>query len=92
MVALCAGVSFLDGFDILAISYVAPVIAKEWGLPQQAFGPMWEYAHDLGLKVYFRTDMLALTTPLEKYLVDRFGSLDTENPEFWHQLTAGSQG
>ena len=26
MVALCAGVSFLDGFDILAISYVAPVI------------------------------------------------------------------
>src|SRR5678816_2415566 len=25
---------------------------------QEAFGPMWEYAHDAGLAVYFRTDML----------------------------------
>ena len=56
---------------------------------QQAFGPMWEYAHDLGLKVYFRTDMLALTTPFEQYLVDRFGSLDTENPEFWQVYATG---
>ncbi|MCD2443311.1 hypothetical protein LQ757_13595 [Agromyces sp. SYSU K20354] len=54
-----------------------------------AFGPMWEYAHDLGLKVYFRTDMLALTTPLERYLEQRFGSLDTENPEFWDVYAAG---
>src|SRR4051812_35498049 len=50
MVALCAGVSFLDGFDILAISYVAPVIAKEWGLPQQAFGPIFA-AHYIGASV-----------------------------------------
>ncbi|MGH9809581.1 MAG: MFS transporter, partial [Terriglobia bacterium] len=34
VVALCAGVSFLDGFDILAISYVAPVIGAEWKLPR----------------------------------------------------------
>ena len=56
---------------------------------REAFGPMWEYAHDLGLKVYFRTDMLALTTPLEQYLEERFGSLDTENPEFWDVYAAG---
>ncbi len=56
---------------------------------QEAFGPMWEYAHDLGLKVYFRTDMLALTTPFEQYLTERFGSLDTENPEFWQVYSAG---
>ena len=56
---------------------------------QKAFGPMWKYAHDLGLKVYFRTDMLALTTPLEHYLTQRFGSLDTENPEFWQVYSAG---
>ena len=31
VVALCAGVSFLDGFDILAISYVAPVIGAAAG-------------------------------------------------------------
>jgi len=56
---------------------------------QNAFGPLWEYAHELGLKVYFRTDMLTLTTPLEQYLTDRFGSLDTENPEFWSVYAEG---
>jgi len=34
-------------------------------------------AESLGLEVYLRTDMLTLTTPLEEYLVDEFGSLDT---------------
>jgi hypothetical protein len=28
---LCALVMFLDGFDTQAISYMAPLIAKEWG-------------------------------------------------------------
>ena len=41
LVLLCAGVSFLDGFDILAISYVAPVIGAEWKLPREAFGPIF---------------------------------------------------
>lgn len=50
MVALCAGVAFLDGFDILAISYVAPVIAKEWNLPQQAFGPIFA-SHYVGASI-----------------------------------------
>jgi MFS transporter, AAHS family, 4-hydroxybenzoate transporter len=39
--ALCAGVSFLDGFDILAISYVAPVLSAAWKLPKEAFGPIF---------------------------------------------------
>jgi MFS transporter, AAHS family, 4-hydroxybenzoate transporter len=51
VVALCAGVSFLDGFDILAISYVAPVIAPvigaAWKLPKEAFGPIFA-AHYIG--------------------------------------------
>src|SRR4029079_14047551 len=41
VVALCAGVSFLDGFDILAISYIAPVIGAAWKLPKEAFGPIF---------------------------------------------------
>ena len=56
---------------------------------QEAFGPMWEWAHDAGLDVYFRTDMLTLTTPLEEYLVDRFGGLATEDPAFWDVYAAG---
>src|SRR6516164_6235690 len=41
VVALCAGVSFLDGFDILAISYVAPVLSAAWKLPKEGFGPIF---------------------------------------------------
>ena len=41
------------------------------------------------MKVFLRTDMLTLTTPLEHYLTDRFGSLDTENPELWDVYAAG---
>jgi len=50
VVALCAGVSLLDGFDILAISYVAPVIGAAWKLPREAFGPIFA-AHYIGAAV-----------------------------------------
>jgi AAHS family 4-hydroxybenzoate transporter-like MFS transporter len=50
IVALCAAVALLDGFDILAISYVAPVIAAQWNLPTQAFGPVFA-AHYVGAAV-----------------------------------------
>ncbi|WP_194409285.1 hypothetical protein [Microbacterium cremeum] len=56
---------------------------------REAFAPFWERADELGLKVFLRTDMLALTGPLEEHLIDRYGSLDTENPEFWQTYTAG---
>ncbi|GAA1787267.1 hypothetical protein [Agromyces lapidis] len=54
-----------------------------------AFAPFWERADELGVQVFLRTDMLALTGPLERALTDRFGSLDTEDPEFWQVYTAG---
>ena len=53
-----------------------------------AFGPIWQRVHDLGLKVYLRTDMLALTTPLEAYLQKHF-DLDAEDPELWDVYAAG---
>ena len=56
---------------------------------REAFGPMWEYARDAGLRVFLRTDMLALTTPLEAYLTERFGGLATEDPAFWDVYAAG---
>src|SRR5258708_24243023 len=37
----CAGVLFLDGFDTQAIGYVAPALAKEWGLSKGALGPVF---------------------------------------------------
>ncbi|MBN9605442.1 MAG: hypothetical protein J0G30_02390 [Actinomycetales bacterium] len=82
---------FLEYVDFRAIGVYPdgdPHIARAEAM-REAFGPLWQYAHDLGLKVYFRTDMLALDPPLESYLTDRFGRLDTENPELWEVYAAG---
>jgi MFS transporter, AAHS family, 4-hydroxybenzoate transporter len=37
----CAAVLFLDGFDTQAIGYVAPAVAREWGLGKGALGPVF---------------------------------------------------
>jgi MFS transporter, AAHS family, 4-hydroxybenzoate transporter len=37
---LSGAVMFLDGFDTQSISFAAPVIAKEWGLPVASLGPI----------------------------------------------------
>src|SRR5882757_7662988 len=36
LLLICAAVLFLDGFDTQAIGYVAPALAKEWGLTKGA--------------------------------------------------------
>ena len=54
---------------------------------REAFTPFWERAQELGVKIYLRTDMLALTPQLEEYFDARFGSADTENPELWKVYT-----
>src|SRR5450432_1591788 len=37
----CAAVLFLDGFDTQAIGYIAPALAKEWGLTKTVLGPVF---------------------------------------------------
>jgi AAHS family 4-hydroxybenzoate transporter-like MFS transporter len=44
VLALCGLVMFLDGFDTQAISYMAPSIAREWGLSPSAMGPVFSSA------------------------------------------------
>lgn len=63
VILLCALVMFLDGFDTQAISYMAPLIAKEWGLPRELLGPIFSSALT-GLMVGY-----LLLSPLS----DRFG-------------------
>jgi AAHS family 4-hydroxybenzoate transporter-like MFS transporter len=41
LLLLCAAVLFLDGFDTQAIGFVAPALAKEWGLTKGALGPVF---------------------------------------------------
>jgi hypothetical protein len=75
-----------DGHSVYAAgdSHVARAMAM-----RESFGAIWRHAHDLGLKVYFRTDMLTLSTPLRAYLTKRFGSLATERDDFWGVYAAG---
>src|SRR5258708_10497886 len=44
IIIVCGLVMFLDGFDTQAISYMAPLIAKEWGLPRELLGPIFSSA------------------------------------------------
>jgi AAHS family 4-hydroxybenzoate transporter-like MFS transporter len=37
----CAAVLFLDGFDTQAIGFVAPALAREWGLTKPDLGPVF---------------------------------------------------
>lgn len=54
-----------------------------------AFGPVFRYARDMGMRVYLLTDMLALSPPLERYLERTTGGLDTTSARFWQVYQAG---
>jgi MFS transporter, AAHS family, 4-hydroxybenzoate transporter len=41
IIILCGLVMLLDGFDTQAISYMVPLIAKEWGLSRAVLGPIF---------------------------------------------------
>lgn len=50
LLALSGSVMFFDGLDTQAISFVAPVVAKQWDLPIAALGPLFS-ASIVGLMV-----------------------------------------
>jgi hypothetical protein len=54
-----------------------------------AYNQLIDYAHAMGMDVYLNTDMLALTPPLEAYLKEQFGGLDTGNPALWQVYGSG---
>nr|WP_277403004.1 MFS transporter [Burkholderia sp. Ac-20365] len=41
---LCALLMFLDGFDTQAISYIVPVLSKDWHLPREILGSIFSAA------------------------------------------------
>ncbi|MDM7853555.1 hypothetical protein [Cellulomonas alba] len=54
-----------------------------------AFAPVFRYAHDMGMHVYFLTDMLAVDPPLERYLDRTYGGLRVDEPALWSVYQAG---
>jgi AAHS family 4-hydroxybenzoate transporter-like MFS transporter len=63
LVLLCWLVIFCDGYDIFAITYVGPAIARQWHLSPTALGPI------------FSSSMFAylFSVPLASYLSDKIG-------------------
>jgi benzoate transport len=41
VIVICTAINMVDGFDVLAISFTAPVIAKEWGVEPVALGVLF---------------------------------------------------
>jgi MFS transporter, AAHS family, 4-hydroxybenzoate transporter len=41
ILAFCSLLMLFDGFDTQVISFIVPVLAKEWHLPKAAFGPIF---------------------------------------------------
>ncbi|MGS2619664.1 hypothetical protein ACVCAH_35050 [Micromonospora sp. LZ34] len=54
-----------------------------------AFGPVFRYAEEMGVKVFLLTDMLAVSPPLEAYLTRTVGGLDVADPRLWAVYQAG---
>ncbi|MEV4212479.1 hypothetical protein [Micromonospora sp. NPDC049662] len=54
-----------------------------------AFGPVFRYAEDMGMKVFLLTDMLAVSPPVEAYLTRTVGGLDVADPRLWAVYQAG---
>ncbi|MER7456660.1 hypothetical protein [Micromonospora sp. NPDC126480] len=54
-----------------------------------AFGPVFRYAEEMGVRVFLLTDMLAVSPPLEAYLARTVGGLDVDDPRLWAVYQAG---
>ncbi|WP_432559260.1 hypothetical protein [Granulicoccus sp. GXG6511] len=74
-----------DGFEVYPAD--SPYRARHDAMKREV-GGMWRYAHDMGMHVVFKSDMLALTGPLEAYL-DRETGLDPTDPRLWEVYRAG---
>ncbi|MET0813447.1 MAG: hypothetical protein ABWY03_10350, partial [Microbacterium sp.] len=65
-----------------------PHVARALAL-RDAFGPFWDRAAELGVKVFLRTDMPTLTPAMDDWFTARLGSLDTEDPRLWQTYAEG---
>ena len=74
-----------DGLQIYPAD--SPYRARQDAMKEQV-GQMWRYAHDMGMRVVFKTDMLALSDPLEAYLTGE-GIFDAADPRLWEVYRAG---
>ncbi len=77
-----------DGYDVYAAD--SPYRARHAAMVEQ-FGAMWKYAADLGMRVVFKTDMLANSGPLNDYVERELGGFNVDDPRLWELYQAGLQ-
>jgi hypothetical protein len=75
-----------DGFEVYGQD--SPYRARHEAMVEQ-FGAMWKYAADMGMRVVFKTDMLANTGPLNDYIERELGGFDVNDPRLWEVYQAG---
>lgn len=75
-----------DGFEVYGQD--SPYRARHEAMVEQ-FGSMWKYAADMGMRVVFKTDMLANTGPLNDYIERELGGFDVNDPRLWEVYQAG---
>jgi len=75
-----------DGFQVYPAD--SPYRARHEAMVEQ-FGQMWKYAADLGMRVVFKTDMLANTGPLNDYVERELGGFDVDDQRLWELYQAG---
>ena len=75
-----------DGYQIYAAD--SPYRARHEAMVEQ-FGQMWKYADDLGMRVVFKTDMLANSGPLNDYVQRELGGFNVDDPRLWGIYQAG---
>ncbi|HRY08832.1 MAG: hypothetical protein H6526_02685 [Actinobacteria bacterium] len=66
----------------------SPHRARHEAMVEQ-FGNMWQYADEMGMRVVFKTDMLANTGPLDDYVQRELGGFDVDDPRLWEVYQAG---
>ena len=75
-----------DGYQIYPQD--SPYRARHEAMVEQ-FGTMWQYAADLGMRVVFKTDMLANSGPLNDYVERELGGFNVDDPRLWDIYQAG---
>lgn len=75
-----------NGTEVYAAD--SPARQRQQAMREQV-GAMWRYADEMGLDVVFKTDMLALSKPLEDHLTRELGGIDANDPKLWEVYRKG---
>ncbi len=75
-----------DGFQVYPED--SPYRARHEAMVEQ-FGEMWQYADQMGMRLVFKTDMLANTGPLNDYVQRELGGFNVDDPRLWEIYQAG---